>query len=497
VGSNLFVGLMTATLATTTFTSDGIFGDDDHTIAGGRLSASPFVVALAPDGSFTIPAGVGNFIVTGLIDGDRLSLTLTSINLHGQYDEEMGIFTLVGNVDAEGADISIAVDLVFAFQNRPPRAVAGLDQVVECDSTDETGMVHLSGEGSFDLEGESDIARFTWFVDGQQAAVGKEVDVPVGLGQHLVTLIVADQRGSFGGDTSDVLVEDTTPAVIDIVEPQAAEYVHSDTLVLEYSVTDGCTGVASFTALLDGEPMLAGHGLASGQPIHLLTELALGDHTFSISATDEEGNVSSASVTFSIVVTPESIQEDVHQFYESGDITHRSLGNFLLRRLMEAANAYHNGNCQAASGIYESLINVITAQRGNTITTQAADIMIADARFLIEHCPELFAESMGLGASAPESAGEFIRGDANDDGDVDIADPVFTLTHLFLDGEEPLCMKAADADDDGVILLTDAVVVLGALFAGGPPPSPPYPGCGADPTTDGLSCRNLQPCGRR
>jgi hypothetical protein len=192
-----------------------------------------------------------------------------------------------------------------------------------------------------------------------------------------------------------VLVEDTLPPVIDIIVPEAIEYVHSATIVLDYTVTDICTGVASVTPTMDGSGMLAGHGLASGQTIHLLTELALGDHTFSVDATDNEGNMSSSSVTFSIVVTPESIQEDVVQFYDLGDITQPSHGSFLLKRLEAAARAYHNENCNAAIGIYQSFIHTVEAQRGKTIDPVAADILIADAQFLIDHCPELFAQDQG------------------------------------------------------------------------------------------------------
>lgn len=74
----------------------------------------------------------------------------------------------------------------------------------------------------------------------------------------------------------------------------------------------------------------------------------------------------------------------------------------------------------------------------------------------------------------PGSPGEFLRGEVNRDGKINLSDPVFILTHLFLAGDPPDCEDAADVDDDGRLDLSDAVYELGYLFAGGP--RPPWPG---------------------
>jgi FIMAH domain-containing protein len=334
-----------------------------------------------------VPPGTGSFIVTGKVDGERMSLTLESVSLEGTYDEDAGLFTLTGLVDAQGADINMRVNLTMAFTNRPPRAVAGDDVVVECDSTAGTGSPFLSGAASFDLDGPDDLTRFAWYVDGAQVATGQDAFVTIPLGQHEVTLSVADVRGSFGFDTLGALVQDTTAPQISIDEPRPIDYVHSATLTLDYTVADGCTGVATTTPLLDGSSTVGGHGLPDGQAINLLTELALGSHTFSIATTDAEGNPSSASVTFNIIVTAESIQEAVRQFVASGAISHPSFGQLLLGKLAAAADARAAGNCATAKQQYEAFISTINAKIGKTITATAAAILIADARYLIAHCP--------------------------------------------------------------------------------------------------------------
>jgi hypothetical protein len=87
-------------------------------------------------------------------------------------------------------------------------------------------------------------------------------------------------------------------------------------------------------------------------------------------------------------------------------------------------------------------------------------------------------------------AEEFLRGDANADGTVNIADATTLLGFLFL-GDDPLaCEDAADANDDGSLNISDASFALGYLFLG--TAQPPFPGpanCGPDAlTADPIRC---------
>jgi len=81
----------------------------------------------------------------------------------------------------------------------------------------------------------------------------------------------------------------------------------------------------------------------------------------------------------------------------------------------------------------------------------------------------------------------FLRGDANDDGTITLADPIALLSHLFQGVLIP-CEDAGDANDDGMVDISDAVFVLQHLFTGGPPPELPWPVAGSDPTADTLGC---------
>ncbi|MCK4384650.1 MAG: dockerin type I repeat-containing protein [candidate division Zixibacteria bacterium] len=65
---------------------------------------------------------------------------------------------------------------------------------------------------------------------------------------------------------------------------------------------------------------------------------------------------------------------------------------------------------------------------------------------------------------------EYIRGDANGDLVVDIADVVYLINYLFIDGPAPEPLKAGDANCDEVVDIADVVYLINYLFIDGPPP---------------------------
>ncbi|HLQ62346.1 MAG TPA: hypothetical protein VK131_10820, partial [Candidatus Acidoferrales bacterium] len=187
---------------------------------------------------------------------------------------------------------------------------------------------------------------------------------------------------------SQLVKLDNTAPVTTIVQPSATPYPHSATLTLNYTVSDGTgSGVASFTPTLDGATTLAGHGLASGQAIDLLTEMTLGSHTFRVVATDNLGNTGTTSVTFTVIATPHSLVDDVTQFFALGKIKNRGLEQSLLAKLDAASDALDRGTCNAARNLYQAFINELMAQSGKGIDATAAATMIADAEFVIAHLP--------------------------------------------------------------------------------------------------------------
>jgi hypothetical protein len=100
----------------------------------------------------------------------------------------------------------------------------------------------------------------------------------------------------------------------------------------------------------------------------------------------------------------------------------------------------------------------------------------------------VFAGLFGL-AESPS----FRRGDVIPDRSLNLTDVISLLEYMLLGGDAPGCLEAADANDDGELDISDPIRILLALF-GGQAPLPP-PSCGPDPTEDTLGCGAPAACG--
>ena len=89
------------------------------------------------------------------------------------------------------------------------------------------------------------------------------------------------------------------------------------------------------------------------------------------------------------------------------------------------------------------------------------------------------------------TASRFRRGDCNDDANVNIADAIALLGHLFGGKPAPACVEACNGNDDAALNIADAIKILGHLFASAGPLPAPFPGCGED-STHSLTCGATQ-----
>ncbi|MEM7261466.1 MAG: proprotein convertase P-domain-containing protein [Planctomycetota bacterium] len=93
----------------------------------------------------------------------------------------------------------------------------------------------------------------------------------------------------------------------------------------------------------------------------------------------------------------------------------------------------------------------------------------------------------------PDAPGSFVRGDANDDATINVADGVFILTHLLIGGPEGNCPAALDVNGDGSRDISDVVALFAYSFSGGAPPAEPFPNCGFSPS-DVIPCSGYTSC---
>jgi len=181
-------------------------------------------------------------------------------------------------------------------------------------------------------------------------------------------------------------VTDVTPPTITITTPAATTYVHPASLTLDFTVTDDILGVKTIEALLDGV------AVTNGQVIDLYT-LALGDHTFTVNAVDKAGNVSTQSVTFSINATTESLKTAVDRFYQDGSIKNKGTYNLLMEKLNVASKSTKP---EVTSALLNAFTLQVKMQSGKQITSQAAALLITDAKWVITHLADTGSPSIKI-----------------------------------------------------------------------------------------------------
>jgi hypothetical protein len=136
--------------------------------------------------------------------------------------------------------------------------------------------------------------------------------------------------------------------------------------------------VKSIQATLDGTPM------TSGQVVDLYT-LSLGDHTLTVVATDFYGNAMTRSVTFSVTATIQSTIAGANRFYSEGKIDNGGILNSLTKKPENAQKDLDKGKTDTAINKLTAFVNEVSAQSGKHITAEAANLLIADAQWVIAH----------------------------------------------------------------------------------------------------------------
>jgi hypothetical protein len=172
-----------------------------------------------------------------------------------------------------------------------------------------------------------------------------------------------------------VWTSDSTPPDINIASPKPFNYLHSDMLVIDFSVSDSSGLAGPPTATLDGRVV------NNRQGINLLS-LPLGTHTLVVVAVDNTGNSGSQSVSFNIIATLDSLIAAVNYFAQQGKIDN-NLWKSLSRKLNEAQEASKRGNMNVSVNKLTDFIDQVNAHSGKQIPTNVASLLVIDAGYVI------------------------------------------------------------------------------------------------------------------
>ena len=196
---------------------------------------------------------------------------------------------IIGTGTSNGVSATFILDLASA--NNPPMAVAGADQVVDCQAS-----VTLNGSASSDPD--HDPLTYEWSVSGNVLGTTPVLSVALPMGTNIVTLKVTDTCGASSKTNVTVVVADTTPPVGSC---PAAASVSADAncqarvpdFTGQVTATDNCTPTQALVITQSPAPG---------------TILGLGQHPITLTVTDSSGNASGCSVLFTVLdTTPPTI----------------------------------------------------------------------------------------------------------------------------------------------------------------------------------------------
>lgn len=143
------------------------------------------------------------------------------------------------------------------------------------------------------------------------------------------------------------------------------------------------------------------------------------------------------------------------------------------------------------SGVPSPLVQVLDSETLSVVTPAGsgeADVLVINTK------PGPLPAPTTLRFRFEQGNPGFQRGDANNDGKVNLTDAIATLHFLFA-GAAPLCEDALDVDDSGAVGFSDAIFLLEFLFTpSAPAPAEPFATCGDDPTADLISCGQRRNC---
>ena len=174
---------------------------------------------------------------------------------------------------------------------------------------------------------------------------------------------------------------DFLPPVIEAALEGGPIYTDTESLCWTVEVADILSSVRAWAVTVDG------NCAPSGGPFEL-RGLPLGQHELAVTAEDYAGNTATVIVPFSTVATLDSLVCLKHQLAALGYFS-RAPGviKSLDAHLEAARRAVKRGQVDVFANTIEAFVREVKAARASRIDPKAADLLLRDAAYLLEHGP--------------------------------------------------------------------------------------------------------------
>jgi uncharacterized protein (TIGR03382 family) len=298
--------------------SQFVLGND--TLSGVALRlVNPATGAIGSSGAFTFDGVTTTLLGDGYENGQFNALLVNpNGNITGTYNRPAGVWNASLDITSADGTLNLQMSLVGNTTNRVPVAVVAPPIFAAC--IDGLVEVTLDGSGSFDYDG-TPVAAYLWFDETRAIGSGATITVPLPLGMHQVSLYAWDQQG-FGIATTPIQVQNRTPPEItNLTATPSCLWPPNHEMVLyrlgtgiQATVQSSCdpSPTVVISGVQDNQPFLGG-GSGNTTPDFLDGTAAVclraerdgtiktpRVYTVTVTATDHEGNSSTANATVTV-----------------------------------------------------------------------------------------------------------------------------------------------------------------------------------------------------
>ena len=351
---NLAVGVHTITLTVTD--NGGATGTDDVIVT---VNANqPPTANAGTDQAVSDSDGTGNETVTLNGLGSDTDGTIASYewkegaNVLGDTaaiapNLTVGVHTITLTVADNGGATGSDDVIVTVNANQAPTANAGIDQAVADSDGTGSETVTLNGSGS-DTDGT--IASYEWKeganVLGNTAAITPNLTV----GVHTITLTVTDNGGATGSDDVTVTVNANQAPTANAGTDQTvtdSDYSGIESVTLSGSGADTDGAIAAYQWKEGATPLGTGPSIS--------VDLAVGEHTITLTVTDNGGATGSDNVIVTVEEGPAAIDDTPNSdIIISGTITSGSYASTVVSdNSYEAIREIRQGNTSTGKSLLE------------------------------------------------------------------------------------------------------------------------------------------------